>query len=406
MPNDDQPSFGLRRFVVGLLTVFILVVAIGVPAAILAPVPKADASVSVAAPTTTPAAHPRFPSFGDGAIGAVGMPGVLATSGSQSQHPIASITKVVTMLVVLEQKPLTGAQQGPTITFGQRDVDIYNQVLAVDGSSAPVQAGWKLSERQAVETTMLPSANNYAESLALWAYGSVPKYLTAARAFLKANHLTHTTLVDTNGLDPGDRSTPSDLVALGRLAHANPVLAQIVSEQTVSEPQIGTLSNTNELLGDAGVDGIKTGTTDQAGACLLFSAKVSVDGQPVELIGVILGAKTHPQLDATVPGLLRSVADGLHVVRLAEKGDAFATYHTKWGGTAKAVAGSTATVLVWGKQDVVRATRVEDIRGGTKNEGVGDVTFRVAGRSVVVPLVLDRNVLAAPVWWRLTHPLR
>jgi D-alanyl-D-alanine carboxypeptidase (penicillin-binding protein 5/6) len=406
VPNDETPNHRLRRLVVALLTAFILVVVIGVPVAILAPVPKAEATVPTADPTTTAAGHAVFPSFGDGAIGAVGLPGVLARSGSQSPHSIASITKVVTMLVVLERKPLSGKQEGPSITFTQRDVQFYQDVIAVNGSSAPVQAGWKLTEREAIETTMLPSANNYAESLAVWAYGSVPKYLTAARAFLKANGLTHTTLVDTNGLDAGDRSTPSDLVALGKLAHANPVLAQIASLQSVTEPQIGLLTNTNELLGQAGVDGLKTGTTDQAGACLLFSAKVSVDGHPVEVIGVILGAATHPQLDATVPGLLKSVATGLHEVPLSTKGESFATYHTRWGGTAKAVAGSDQTVLVWGKQSVTRTTQVAQIRGGRKNERVGSVTFRIAGRSVTVPLLLDRNVLAAPVWWRLTHPVR
>ncbi|HEY8318488.1 MAG TPA: D-alanyl-D-alanine carboxypeptidase [Amnibacterium sp.] len=406
MPNDDAPNFRLRRLVVGVLAVFILIVAIGVPVAILAPVPEAQASVPQAAPTTTPAAHATFPSFGDGAVGAVGLPGVLATSGSQKPHSIASITKVVTMLVVLEKKPLTGSEQGPTITFTDRDVQIYDQVIANNGSNAPVAAGWKLTERQAIETTMLPSANNYAESLAIWAYGSVPRFLTAAKAFLKAHGLTHTTLVDSNGLDAGDKSTPSDLVALGMLAHANAVLAEIVSMHSVTEPQIGLLTNTNELLGQAGVDGMKTGTTDQAGACLLFTAKVSVDGQPVELVGVILGAPSHPQLDATVPGLLRSVTAGLHEVKLSTKAEPFATYHTKWGGTAKAVAGADAMVLVWGKQHVSRTTQVEDIRGGRKNERVGSVAFAIAGRTVAVPLLLDRNVLAAPVWWRLTHPLR
>jgi hypothetical protein len=61
---------------------------------------------------------------------------------------------------------------------------------------------------------------------------------------------------------------------------------------------------------------------------------------------------------------------------------------------------------VWGAQSVTRATQVADIRGGRKNERVGAVTFTVGGRAVTVPLLLDRNVLAAPVWWRLTHPLR
>jgi D-alanyl-D-alanine carboxypeptidase (penicillin-binding protein 5/6) len=406
VPNDETPNHRLRRLVVAVLTAFILVVVIGVPAAILAPVPKAVATVPSAEPTLTASAHPRFPSFGDGAIGAVGLPGVLAHSGSQAPHSIASITKVVTMLVVLDRKPLSGKQEGPTITFTQRDVQIYQDVVAENGSNAPVRAGWRLTERQAIETTMLPSANNYAQSLALWAYGSVPTYLAAARAFLKAHGLTHTTLVDTNGLAAGDRSTPADLVALGKLAHANPVLAQIVSMRSITEPQIGLITNTNELLGQAGVDGMKTGTTDQAGACLMFSAKVTVDGKPVELIGVILGAASHPQLDATVPGLLKSVTAGLHEVQLAKRSGTFATYHTRWGGTANAVAAADETVLVWGKQSVTRTTQVAQIRGGRKNERVGTVTFTVANRTVTVPLVLDRTVLAAPVWWRLTHPLR
>ena len=111
---------------------------------------------------------------------------------------------------------------------------------------------------------------------------------------------------------------------------------------------------------------------------------MSVNGHPVVLIGVILGAATHPQLDATVPGLLKSVTAGLHEVPLSTKGESFATYHTKWGGTAKAVAGSDQTVLVWGKQSVTRTTQVAQIRGGRKNERVGSVTFRIAGRSVTV----------------------
>jgi D-alanyl-D-alanine carboxypeptidase (penicillin-binding protein 5/6) len=406
VPNDDQPNYGLRRLVVTVLTIFILVVAIGVPVAILAPVPQAAASVAPPAASTTAAAHARFPGFGEGAIGAVGLPGVLARSGSQAPHPIASITKVVTMLVVLERKPLGAKDEGPTITFHQQDVQILENVVADGGSSAAVRAGWKLTEREAIETTMLPSANNYAESLAIWAYGSVPKYLAAARSFLRVHGLAHTTLVDTNGLDSGDRSTPADLIELGKLALASPALAPIVAMQTASEPQIGQISNTNALLGESGVNGIKTGTTDQAGACLLFSAKIPVDGRPVEVVGVILGAPTHPQLDATVPALLKSVAAGLHEVPLTTKAQPFATYHTKWGGTANAVAARNATLLVWGRTSVTRAAEVAEIRGGRKNERVGSVTFRVDHRSVSVPLVLDRNVLAAPVWWRLTHPLR
>jgi D-alanyl-D-alanine carboxypeptidase (penicillin-binding protein 5/6) len=406
VPTAETPNFAVRRLFVTILTVFILIVAIGVPVAVLGPVPQAAATVAAAQPTTTSPAKVVFPSFGHAAVGVVGMPGVLATSGSQAPRPIASITKVVTALVVLEKKPIEGKGDGPTLTFTERDVAYLSDVMAQDGSSEPVQAGWKMPERRAIETMLIPSANNYAESLAVWAYGSVPKYLAAARSFLDAHGLTHTTLVDTNGLNQGDRSTPADLVALGKLALASPVIAAAVKQSVATEPNVGQIQNTNALLGTLGVNGIKTGTTDQAGACLLFSAQAAVGSRTVQIVGVILGAPTHPQLDATVPNLLTSVRKGLHDVPLAAKGQPLATYHTKWGGVAKAVAKTDADVLVWGRQTVQRTADVAPIRGGKKGQAVGSAIYRVGGQSVPVTLVLDRSVLAAPFWWRLTHPLR
>lgn len=406
VPNDASPNYARRRFFVAVLTAFILVVAFGVPLAILAPVPQARATVEPVATSSTSQSQAKFPGFGHSAVGVVGLPGVLATSGSQDPRPIASITKVVTALVVLERHPLSAKDAGPTITFTARDEQILQDVLNADGSYEAVQAGWKLSERDALETMLIPSANNYAESLAIWAYGSVPKYLTAARAFLHAHHLEHTTLVDTNGLDSGDRSTPSDLVALGRLALADPAIASVVRMQAATEPHIGQFANTNELLGTMGVNGIKTGTTDQAGACLLFGAVAMIGSRRVQIVGVILGASTHEQLDATVPALLSSVRKGLHDVPLATRGQRFATYHTMWGGIARAVAARDASILVWGHTSVVRMPEVDPIRGGKKGKRVGEVAFRVGNRTTSVPLVLDRSVLAAPVWWRLTHPLR
>jgi D-alanyl-D-alanine carboxypeptidase (penicillin-binding protein 5/6) len=331
---------------------------------------------------------------------------VLATSGSQGRRPIASITKVITALVVLEKHPLGPNDPGPTILTTNRDVTILEEVLAANGSWQTVQPGWRLSERTVLETMLIPSANNYAKTLALWAYGSESAYLKAARAYLQAHGLDHTTVVDTNGLDSRDRSTPSDLVELGKLALAKPVLREIVNTKAKTEPHIGLIENTNELLGEHGVDGIKTGTTDEAGACLLFSARVTVGGVKATLVGVILGAVTHEQLDATVPPLLTSVKKGLHAVPLARAGQAFATYHTAWGGIAKAVAAKDATVLIWSKKSVDGKAAATPIRGGTKGDTVGTVQYEVDRQIVKVPLKLVRSVLAAPFWWRLLHPLR
>ena len=405
MPRKETPNYALRRAVVATAAVIILLIGVGVPMAIYAPVPRASAEVSPEVTRSTRAATPALPSFGSSAIGAVGMPGLLAKSGPQQPRTIASITKIITALVVLQAKPLQPGEDGPTITFTDRDVQILSDVMARNGSSEPVQAGWRTTQRAAMETMLIPSANNYAESLAVWAYGSVPKYLAAADAWLDAHGLDDTTLVDANGLDERDRSTPEDLVDLGRLALEDPVISAIVRKKSADEPNVGTVDNTNQLLGDDGVDGIKTGTYT-TGANLLFSADVKVGGRTVELVGVVLGAATHPQLDARVPALLASVRKGLHDVRLTTKDSSFATYRMKWGGVAKAVPQRSASMLVWSRVRVERQADVKQITGGRKGERVGTVTYTVGDRKVAVPLVLDRDVLAAPVWWRLTNPIR
>ena len=405
MPREETPRYGLRRLVAGMSVGLILLIGIGVPVSIVAPVPRATAEVVTASQSATQAAAPAFPSFGSSAVGVVGIDGVLAKHGPQSPRTIASITKVITALVVLEAKPLQAGEQGPTITFTQRDVAILGEVQAMNGSSEPVQAGWRVSERAAIETMLIPSANNYAASLAVWAYGSTPRFLTAARAYLKAHGLDDTVLEDANGLSTSNRSTPEDLVDLGRLALADPTVATAVRKSTADEPNVGEVDNTNKLLGRYGVNGIKTGTY-ATGANLLFSAKVRVGTRTVQVVGVVLGARTHAALDDRVPALLKSVKRGLHDLPLATKGEAFATYRTKWGGVGKAVASRDVSRLVWGQADLQQEAHVQPITGGRKGERVGTVDVEVDGRTVTVPLVLDRDVLAAPVWWRLTHPLR
>ncbi|GAA2753347.1 D-alanyl-D-alanine carboxypeptidase family protein [Amnibacterium kyonggiense] len=405
MPRQESPSYGLRRFVAAVSATLILLIGVGVPVSIVAPVPQARAEVAQQIQQDTGAAAIRLPSFGSSAVGVVGMSGVLAKRGPQAPRQMASITKVITMLVVLEKKPLAVGEDGPTITLGQRDVGYLNQVIADNGSWQPVQPGWKLSQRAAIETTMIPSANNYAESLAVWAYGSVPAFLTAARAFLEEHHLDDTTIVDTNGLSSQDRSTPTDLVDLGRLALANPVLAATVRMATADEPNVGELQNTNELLGTDGIDGLKTGTYD-TGANLLFSATRTIGDRSVRIVGVVLGAVDHPTLDARVPAVIDSVVAGFHDLELAKPGQVFATYETRWGGVGRAVAAKEVSRVVWSRAQVVRTASVRDITGGQKGEQVGKVVYTVDGQRVEIPLVLDRDVLAAPVWWRLTHPLR
>lgn len=407
MPSDP-PNYLRRRLLVLFLALFILVVGIGVPVAVLGPVPGARAAVDLggAAHATTKRAELALPAFGSSAVALVGRDGLLGTAGSQAPKQMASITKLVTALTVLDRHPLKGAAAGPTIRFTAADEAILQDVLAHDGSWEAVQAGWTLTERQTLQAMLIPSANNYARSLANWAFGSEQQYLTSARSYLKAHHLNHTTVVSPDGLDPGNRSTPADLIALGRLALRSPVITSIVGQATVTEPHIGVIENTNALIGHSALNGIKTGTTDAGHANLLFSAPLTVHSKRLEVIGVILDAESHDQLDAAVVPLLASVRAGLQIITLARRHEVFAHYRTAWGGVAAAVASKTVTRVVWSKQDVRGTMNLQAISGGLQGDRVGSVSYTLGGRRVEVPLELDRSLLVAPVWWRLMHPLR
>ncbi|TDW28537.1 D-alanyl-D-alanine carboxypeptidase (penicillin-binding protein 5/6) [Cryobacterium psychrophilum] len=370
----------------------------------LAPVPASAATISQPADLTQPTTEPAWPSFGEGAIGAVGFPGVLASHGEQASVPIASITKMVTALVVLDAKPLAAGEAGPDITFTDADIDLYYKSLAENGSVATVVSGMVLSEREAFEAMLLPSANNYAASLAVWAYGSEKGYLTAANSWLQAKGLTDTVVADTSGISSSSVSSPADLVELAKLAVGNPALAEIVAMPAAVLPTIGRVTNTNKLLGTGGVDGIKTGTTDAAGACLLFSTDLTVGGETVTLVGVVLGGDTHGELNDAIAALIASVKPGFQDVDLAAKGDSFGSYTTKWGQTADAVAGEDASVLVWSDTPVTGAITARNMTVGQTGDSVGDVDFTVGDRSVSVPLVLDEPLTGPGPGWRFSHP--
>ncbi|WP_281886666.1 D-alanyl-D-alanine carboxypeptidase family protein [Agromyces rhizosphaerae] len=411
MPPSHRASprvYRRRRIVVfGALALFVAAVTTGgvyTANALNAEVPEVAATVEVPDVAAAPAAELDAPDVGAYAIGELDDDGLLAASDADESVPIASITKVVTALVVLDAKPLGADEQGPDIAYTAADVQIYWQTIAENGSNAPVFQGSTLSERQSLEAVMLPSANNYAKSLAIWAYGSEQAYLDAARAWLDANGLHDTVVVDTSGLSPESRSTPSDLVQLGRLALRHPALASIVAQESAVLPSVGVVENTNELLGTHGVDGIKTGTTVEAGACLLFSGDYEVGSRTVTLVGVALGADTHPELNAEIAGLLDTTAAGFHEIDVIDAGDEFAGYATAWGDTAVARAAGEASVLVWSDTPITIEVDARPLALAVDGTDAGSITVRAGDEVVEVPLALDGTLEDPGTWWRLSNP--
>nr|WP_228507152.1 D-alanyl-D-alanine carboxypeptidase [Plantibacter sp. VKM Ac-2880] len=414
VPLTRRQIYRRRRLAVfGILAIVIGILGYS-GGALLRPIPAAAATLEAPEALTStlvqPATPVSWPGFGRGALGAVGFDGVLTSSGEQTPFPIASITKTITSLVVLDAKPLAAGDQGPSITLTDADVGFYYDTIAENGSAAPVVAGSVFTQRQMLEALLLPSANNYSISLAVWAFGSVDAYLQAARAWLDARGLTGTTVTNTSGLGETNVSTPSDLVTIGKLVLADPALASIVSEPTATLPAIGEVENTNALLGRYGVTGLKTGTDDASGACLLFSADLQVAGRTVTVVGVILGADNHTVLNDAVVSLLQSVPAGFHQVQLATAGAPVGSYDTAWGETAKVVVASDASVLVWQDTPITVEPRARAIEAGATGSTVGTLSYTVGAgaeggaATIEVPIALDADVAPVTPWWRLTNP--
>ncbi|WP_431247521.1 D-alanyl-D-alanine carboxypeptidase family protein [Leifsonia xyli] len=404
-PRRLSPSvYRRRRIVVFGLLAAILVAFVYVVGSLVAPIPATAAVIAHEKTLTQPAAQPAWPAYGSSAFVAPDYPGAAGSHGSDASVPIASVTKTITALVVLDKKPLNGTEDGPDIAFTQRDVDIWNQVIGAGGSWAPVVAGSSMTEKQALEAMLLPSANNYAISLANWAYGSTDAYVKAANDWLRQKGFTGTKVVTPDGLDPGNVSTTKDLIGIGKLVLASPALSAIVSQKNVTLPGAGSQDNTNTLLGFGGVDGIKTGNTDEAGNCLLFSAEVPVGSTKVRVLGVVLGAPTHDDLWAGVKALLTSVKAGFHPVTPVEKGQAFGTYTTAWGASSKLIATETKSFVVWSDTPIQVDLQTRPLSSGFTGDILGQGTFTLNGKTVAVPLALARDVPDPGFGWRLAHP--
>jgi D-alanyl-D-alanine carboxypeptidase (penicillin-binding protein 5/6) len=252
-----------------------------------------------------------WPATGQAAIGSL-EDGLLAqSSNSEEPRPTASMAKVITALAIMKKQPLGLGQTGPTYTLTADDVADYRAHAAKGGSVLPVYEGMVLTQYQAMQMMLIASANNIADTLVERTFGSTKAYTTYAQDMLRHMGLSQTVVADASGFSPATVSTPSELVAVGIAALKNPVIAEIVAQPQAQIPGIGIIQNTNELLGADGVVGIKTGTTDHAGSCLLFAARyVTKDGQRATIVGVIMGDTNAASLFSDSRALLESAKPG------------------------------------------------------------------------------------------------
>ncbi|HEY2599862.1 MAG TPA: D-alanyl-D-alanine carboxypeptidase [Candidatus Dormibacteraeota bacterium] len=314
----------------------------------LRPIPAVAATSSLNAQDMVSGAIPRipWPRGGQAAMAAGGL-GLIASSGNEKSMSAASVTKVMTAVVILTDKPLKKGETGPTITITDVDVESYVADQANKESVVAVQAGEQLTEFQLLEGLLLPSANNFAQTLARWDAGSIEAFVGLMNKHAAELHMTHTTFTDTSGASPKTVSTPSDLMMLGVEAMKQDVFAQIVAMPQADLPVAGIVYNVDAVVGQSGIIGIKTGSGLADGANFLFAADASIDGQSVRLYGCVMGLPTLALAFAAAKSLIASMRANLHVRRIIAKHQAVASYATPWGGQSDLLSTVDVDLVEW-----------------------------------------------------------
>jgi len=318
---------------------------------------------------------------------------LLAARAPARAVPIASITKLMTVLVTLEHARLSDV------------VTIDPRAAAVGESSIPLRAGEQLSVSDLVEAALIQSANNAADALALHVAGSYESFAELMNAKARKLGLRHTHFVRPDGLDtPGHVSSARDVTLLARTAMRNPFVRRTVAKQQETIAGGRVLHTWNDLLATfPGLLGVKTGHTSAAG----WSEVAAARARGTTVYATILGSPDRARRNGDLTRLLAWGLAQYVVVEPVQARRVYATVELPYGKAP------VALVAAKPSRRVVRVHRplVERVVTPTavslpvrKGQRLGLVTVTSGGRVIARrPLVAARSVerpaLATRIGW-------
>lgn len=325
-------------------------------------------------------------------------------SNDEAPHRMASMTKLVTVLVGLEAAPVEAGTDGPSYTLTGSDESLVGEVLAKDGTFAPAPVGLTLTTRQIIDLILVPSANNYAISYARWIFGSDEAFATAASDWIARNGLTSMHIEEASGLSDNNVATTADVVRLARIALANPLVAEVVSQSRIEIPELGEITTTNRLLGDPGVIGLKTGTTFPDGYSLVAAKHEAFGERDLVAIAVTMDRPDSNTRAADTRAVLDAMATTGQPVQLSAKGARIGTAVTWTGAKVPLLsAGDLATVIV-PPETASRSIELGKVVAGAKGTKAGEIRATLPTGEQTVEIVTGAKIEEPGFGWRFTHP--
>jgi serine-type D-Ala-D-Ala carboxypeptidase (penicillin-binding protein 5/6) len=241
----------------------------------------------------------------------------LAARGAGTPRAMASITKLMTVLVALRRLSLDDEVVVPAVA------------ARVGESSIGLRTGQRVPVRDLVIGALVPSANDAATTLAVAAGGTLPRFVASMNRTARELGLDHTHYANPHGLDaPGHVSTASDSATLLRAALRIPLIERYVGESRATLSDGRVVRSTDNLLGTIpGLVGGKTGHTAQAG----WSQVAFARSGGVGITAAVLGSPSEAQRDADLTALLRFGLASYRPALVVDRDRTYALVTVGWG---------------------------------------------------------------------------
>lgn len=204
---------------------------------------------------------------------------VLYAKSTDAATPIASVTKLMTAMVMLDVHP----SMDEMIAISEADVDMLK------GTGSRLKVGTTLPRREILQLALMSSENRAANSLGRYYPGGLIAFVPAMNAKATQLGMTHSHFVDPTGLNSENVSTAEDLVKMVKAAYSYPEIRQVTTTPNYAVNVEGyrapvEFRNTNILVreSDWKIGLSKTGFINEAGRCLVMQAEIG--GQPLIIV--------------------------------------------------------------------------------------------------------------------------
>lgn len=324
---------------------------------------------------------------------------------SNTKLPIASITKIMTMLLLME------AVEQNKVTMD--DVVVASEhACGMGGSQVYLAVGEEFTVHDLLKAVAIHSANDASVALAEHVAGSEGVFVSMMNERAAALGMTNTNFLDCSGLtDIGHYSTARDIAIMAReLITKHPIIIEYttIKRDTFRSGTFG-LDNTNHLIGKyRGMTGLKTGVTDASGYCL--AATASRDG--LDLISVVLGADSMSLRFSESAKVLDYGFSNYEIMTIDRQGAIAGNVDVKKGlGLSVPVAyeENSSVLLKRGQRDKVKEeVRLPEYMQAPVMVGdnAGEMVLTLDNNNILnIPLIVTEDVGKATwlkLFWRLT----